>query len=163
MSLSATMADEWAQESAATRRALERIPPSSLDWRPHERSWTMGDLATHIANLPIWTGMTLGADELDMAEAGALTAYESVEEILEAFDRNRADAEAAIRGLAEERWMDPWTLKDGGKVVFTIPRVATMRSFVMNHSIHHRGQLTVYLRLCGAPVPQIYGPTADEP
>ena len=164
MSVSQGLAAEWEQETASTRRALERVPPESLDWRPHEKSYSMGELASHIANLPIWTRMTLHQDELDLATLGGpLPAYPTKEAILEAFDRNVGDALDAIRSTPEAAWPATWSLTNAGTVIFAVPRIAAMRSFIMNHSIHHRGQLTVYLRQCGAPVPQLYGPTADEP
>jgi uncharacterized damage-inducible protein DinB len=164
MSTSASIAGEWTHETATTRRALERVPPESLAWKPHEKSYSMAELASHIANLPMWARATLLQDAFDLASTGGpMPAYESTAAILEAFDRNTADALEAIRSTPEEAWSEMWSLQRGGENVFTIPRIAALRAFILNHSIHHRGQLTVYLRQCGAPVPQIYGPTADEP
>ncbi len=164
MATSQALAGELEQEAGTTRRVLERVPAGKLDWRPHEKSWTMGELASHIANLPMWTGPTVGQDELDLGTTGGpMPPYASAPAIVEAFDRNLADALAAIRATPEEAWMRTWSLKKEGALLFALPRIAALRSFVMNHSIHHRGQLSVYLRLTNAPVPQIYGPTADEP
>ncbi|MEN8374195.1 MAG: DinB family protein [Gemmatimonadota bacterium] len=164
MSLSEAMAAEWAHETSTTRRALERVPPASLDWRPHEKSRTMGELASHVANLPMLVGVTLRGDGFDLAARGSpLAAFDSVEAMLAAFDGHVAEALATIRDTPQEAWMDTWTLRYGEKEVFSAHRVAAMRGFIMNHAIHHRGQLTVYLRLAGAAVPQIYGPSADEP
>ena len=164
MSTSQALAGELAQEAGTTRRALERVPDGQLDWRPHEKSYTLGELASHIANLPMWTAVMVREDELDLGTVGGpMSAHESALAILDAFDRNLADALSAIRDTPEEAWMRTWSLKKDGEVLFALPRIAALRSFVMNHSIHHRGQLSVYLRLTGVPVPQMYGPTADEP
>jgi uncharacterized damage-inducible protein DinB len=157
---------EFDQEMANTRKALERIPDDKFDWKPHEKSWAMGGLATHLANLPIWTVYTINQDSLDLAPpgGGSLRAEEknSRQEILEDFDKNVAAARDAIAGASDEELLKPWTLLKGGVTLMTLPKIAVLRSFVMNHIIHHRGQFTVYLRLNDVPVPSIYGPSADE-
>jgi uncharacterized damage-inducible protein DinB len=166
MSISASLTPEFDQEMANTRKALERIPDDKFDWKPHEKSWAMGGLATHLANLPIWTVYTINQDSLDLAPpgGGSLTVEEkrSRREILEDFDKNVAAARDAIAGASDEEMLKPWTLLKGGVTLITLPKIAVLRSFVMNHIIHHRGQFTVYLRLNDVPVPSIYGPSADE-
>ena len=166
MSISASLLPEFDHEMANTRKALERIPEDKFDWKPHEKSWAMGGLATHLANLPIWTVYTINRDSLDLAppDGGSFKVEEkrSRGEILEDFDKNVAAARAAIAGASDEEMLKPWTLLKAGVTLMTLPKVAMLRSFVMNHIIHHRGQFTVYLRLNDVPVPSIYGPSADE-
>jgi hypothetical protein len=126
----------------------------------------MGWLATHLANLPSWVTIAVNQDSFDVKPPGSsglgIPPAESRDEILEMFDKNVATARAIIAGESDAQLMQPWTLLSGGKPVFTMPKVAVLRSFVMNHSIHHRAQLGVYLRLNGIPVPALYGPSADE-
>lgn len=157
---------EFEQEMANTRRTLERVPEDRFAWKPHEKSTSLGGLATHLANLPSWTTHTFDKDELDMAPPGAepfrLEEAKSRAELLAAFDKNVAAARAALTGASDESWQGPWSLLNGGKTIMTLPRAAVMRGFVMNHLIHHRAQLGVYLRLLDVPVPSIYGPSADE-
>jgi len=166
MSLSEALLPEFDHEMANTRRTLERVPEDKFSWKPHEKSWAMGGLATHLANIPSWSVFTIEQDSLDVAPPGAPPARippaNSPQEVLEVFDRNVASARAAIAGASDEHLSKPWTLLSGGKTVLTLPRIAVLRSFVMNHSIHHRAQLGVYLRLNDLPVPSIYGPSADE-
>jgi uncharacterized damage-inducible protein DinB len=166
MSISASLLPEFDQEMANTRKALERIPDDKFDWKPHEKSWAMGGLATHLANLPIWTVYTINQDSLDLAppsgESFRIEEKRSRREILEDFDKNVSAARDAIAGASDEEMLKPWTLLKGGVTLMTLPKIAMLRSFVMNHIIHHRGQFTVYLRLNDVPVPSIYGPSADE-
>ncbi|HEX7176771.1 MAG TPA: DinB family protein [Pyrinomonadaceae bacterium] len=166
MSISQSLLPEFKQEMANTRKTLERVPDDKFDWKPHEKSTTMGDLATHLANILTWALHGLNKDSIDIAPPGEapLRAKPAAtrDEVLETFDKNLADALAAIAAATDERLMQPWTLLHGGKTVFTLPRVAMLRGFVMNHTIHHRAQLGVYLRLNDIPVPSIYGPSADE-
>jgi uncharacterized damage-inducible protein DinB len=126
----------------------------------------MGELATHIANLPTWTALTIDSDNFDVAPPGAApprtTAAKSLEELLERFDKNCQEAIAAFGRVSDEQLMKPWTMLAGGNTVFTVPRIAALRSFILNHSVHHRAQLCIYLRLNDIPVPAIYGPSADE-
>ena len=158
---------EFDQEMAATRKVLERVPDDKFEWAPHEKSMTLRQLATHVANLVGWTQMTLEQSEFDVAppggEAFTLPAPDSVSELLAMFDRNTTSAREAIAGTDDNVFMQSWTLKKGGETVFSAPKGGVLRRFVMNHVIHHRGQLTVYLRLLGASVPQTIGNTADEP
>jgi uncharacterized damage-inducible protein DinB len=166
MSISASLLPEFDQEMANTRKALERIPDDKFDWKPHEKSWAMGGLATHLANLPIWTVFTINQDSLDLAppsgESFTVEPKNSRQELLADFDKNAAAARDAIAGASDEEMLKPWTLLKGGVTLMTLPKIAVLRSFVMNHIIHHRGQFTVYLRLNDVPVPSIYGPSADE-
>ena len=166
MGMSQALLGEWDHEMANTRRTLERVPEEKLGWKPHEKSWAMGGLATHLANLPSWGALTLKGDELDLAPGGKplppMEPAKTREEILEVFDKNVAAARAAIAAASDEELMKPWTLLKGGKTLMTLPKIAVLRGFVMNHNIHHRAQLGVYLRLNDVPVPAIYGPSADE-
>jgi uncharacterized damage-inducible protein DinB len=166
MSISSALLPEFDQEMANTRKTLERIPDDKFGWKPHPKSFAMGPLATHTAELVGWTVDPIQKDELDIAPPGA-PPYKTVEaasrqELLDRFDKQVTAARAAIAGASDEHLMKPWTLLQGGQPIFTMPRAALLRSFVMNHVIHHRAQLGVYLRLNDIPVPAIYGPTADE-
>jgi uncharacterized damage-inducible protein DinB len=166
MAITDALLPEFDDEMDRTRRTLERLPEDKLDWRPHPKSMTMGALATHLAQIPGWTVTALTEESFDVAPEGGppmeLVPAESRQEILDLFDRNRAAARAAMSGASDDQLRQTWTLLAGGKVVFSLPRVAVLRSFIMNHSIHHRAQLGVYLRLNDVPVPSIYGPSADE-
>ena len=166
MALSQALLPEFDHEMANTRKTLERVPMDKFAWKPHEKSTTMGGLATHLANLPTWVMHTIEKDSLDVAPPGApplrTPQANSTAEVVETFDRNVAAARAALAGASDEHLVKPWSLLSGGKTVLTLPRIAVLRSFVMNHSIHHRAQLGVYLRLNDVPVPSIYGPSADE-
>jgi len=149
---------------ATTRSLLERVPEANPDWKPHPKSMTLGRLATHVAELVAWTDTTLQQTELDFAKGDYKPAlFTSTAALLETFDANVKSARAAIAGTSDQDMMVPWTLRNGDQVIFTLPRVGVLRSFVMNHVIHHRGQLSVYLRLNDVPLPSIYGPTADSP
>ena len=166
MSISEALLPEFDQEMANTRRTLERIPEDKFDWKPHEKSMPLGDLAVHLATMVGWTAETIKQDSLDIAPVGG-PAYEqpkasSRSEIVEMFDKGVAVARAAIEGASDEELVKPWTLLSGGKEILTMPKIGVIRGFVMSHSIHHRAQLGVYLRLNDIPVPAIYGPSADE-
>lgn len=166
MSISKMLLPEFDHEMATTRKVLERIPDDKLSWKPHEKSMTLGGLATHLSNIPSWTRNTFEKDELDVAPPGAppyrLEEKKSRREVLEAFDQNVTEARAAIEAATDENWQGKWSLLMTGKTIFTLPRPAVWRGFIMSHSIHHRAQLAVYLRLLDVPVPSIYGPSADE-
>jgi uncharacterized damage-inducible protein DinB len=157
---------EFDQEMANTRKVLERVPDDKLSWRPHPKSWTMGELATHVATLPSWTVETFGRDELDITPDGKPPApqapVKSREELLAKFDASVAAGRKSLASAADAAMFQPWTLLSGGNKLMTLPRAAVMRGFVMSHSIHHRAQLSVYLRLNDIPVPALYGPSADE-
>jgi uncharacterized damage-inducible protein DinB len=157
---------EFDQEMANTRKTLERVPDDKLGWKPHAKSGTLGWLAAHLTNIPNWATLTIGKDELDLAPAGQApqppAAPKNRKELLEAFDKAVTEARAAISRTSDADFMKPWTLLKTGQNLMTMPKAAVMRSFVMNHLIHHRAQLGVYLRLNDIPVPSIYGPSADE-
>ena len=163
MKLTEQLIAELQQEAATTRKMLERVPEESLEWKPHEKSMTLGRLAAHVAGLyGTWLQTTLSQDEFDLAESLPLKAS-TVADILAAFDRNVASALELLQAQSDERMSMMWRLKRGGQVLFELPRWAVLRSMVINHIIHHRGQLSVYLRLLNVPLPSVYGPTADEP
>jgi uncharacterized damage-inducible protein DinB len=166
MPISKMILPEFDHEMANTRKTLERVPDDKFAWKPHEKSSSLGGLATHLANIPSWTAETFDRDELDLAPPGEppyrLEEAKSRAELLAAFDKNVASARAALESASDENWQGKWSLLMGGNPIFTLPRKAVMRSFVMNHLIHHRAQLGVYLRLLDVPVPSIYGPSADE-
>jgi uncharacterized damage-inducible protein DinB len=155
---------EFDHEMTTTRKALERVPEERFDWKPHAKSYSLGALATHLANLPTWGTETLTKSEIDLpAVQPPPGAPPSKSELIAAFDRNVAAARAAMTGKTDVELLSVWSLKRGGKTLFSMPKTAVMRSFVLSHMIHHRAQLGVYLRLLDVPVPATYGPTADEP
>ena len=166
MAIAEALLPEFDQEAAGVRRTLERVPADKFEWRPHEKSGTMIWLAGHLANLPQWAKLTMAADELDLAPGGEQMPMPptpaSVDELVATFDRHAAEARAAIAAASDADFMKPWSLLNNGTVLMTLPKAAVIRSFVMNHLIHHRAQLGVYLRMNDVPVPSIYGPSADE-
>ncbi len=155
---------EFDREMATTRRILERVPMERADWAPHEKSTKLGALATHVARLARNTGMALNSDELDFATAdrSAWGPLHTRDELLAAFDAHVAASRAALAAASDERLAGTWTLRLGDRIVFSEPRAQVHRFFAMNHLIHHRAQLGVYLRLLDVPLPGSYGPTADE-
>lgn len=167
MSLAEALLVEWDQEMAATRPLLERVPADKFDWKPHEKSYTLKQLAGHVARLPSWTAMTLNAPELDVDPPGGADwpepVIENTQDLVALFDQGIAEARAVIAGTADEIFGEKWAFKKGGETIWQAPKAGVMRRFVLNHFIHHRGQLTVYLRLLDVPLPQIFGPTADAP
>ena len=154
---------ELDNEAKVTRSVLERVPADKFDWQPHEKSMTMGRLAVHVAEMFGWTKETLKSDVLDFSTMD-MTPFEprTTDELLTFFDDQIANAKAILAETSDETFMTDWTMRNGETVYFTMPKVAVMRTFVMNHIIHHRGQLSVYLRLNDIPVPSMYGPSADE-
>ncbi|HKO03145.1 MAG TPA: DinB family protein [Candidatus Acidoferrales bacterium] len=157
---------EFDHEMATTRRFLERVPENKFDWAPHPKSMKLGALAGHLAHMPGWTKETLEKDVLDVAPGGKsmeMPKTSNRQELLALFDKNVAAGRAALAAANDDaHWMKPWALQANGQTMFSMPRVAVMRNFVLNHSIHHRAQLGVYLRLNDIPVPATYGPSADE-
>jgi uncharacterized damage-inducible protein DinB len=153
---------EFDREMTTTRKVLERVPEDRLAWKPHPTSFSAGDLATHVATIPMWGEMTLARDDLDLGGAGRAAPISSRAELLAMFDKHAAGTRAALTGKTDAELMAPWTLKNSGKSIFTMPKAVVWRSFVLNHLIHHRGQLSVYLRMMEVPVPSIYGPSGDE-
>src|SRR5262249_17600242 len=159
MGIGASLLPEFDHEMANTRKTLERVPDDKFDWKPHDKSASMGALATHLSNLPGWTNTTIDMDKFDMAPDGVpLTtpACHSRQEVLDAFDKNVAAARSTIAGVTDEKMFGSWALLANGQELLSMPRVAVLRSFVMNHMIHHRAQLGVYLRLNDIAVPSIY-------
>lgn len=164
MSIASALLPEFDHEMATTRRVLERVPAAKFGWKAHEKSYFLGQIALHLSNIPHWFPIMVSAPELDFG-AMPRPKYEppaSLEAVLAVFDKNVADARATLAGASDEVMLGTWTGRTGDKIHFAAPRVAMFRSFVMSHMIHHRGQLSVYLRLLDVPVPQIYGPSADE-
>ncbi|HEX6747557.1 MAG TPA: DinB family protein [Longimicrobium sp.] len=166
MSISDLLLPELENELATTRRVLERVPTEKGEWKPHEKSFPMGHLAQLVARLPSWVPMTMSRTELDISPKEGPRfpgySYETTETLLAEFDRNAAAARETIAKARDEDFDVPWTLKKGGEVVMTQSRYQILRGMVLNHLVHHRAQLGVYLRLVDLPVPQMYGPTADE-
>ncbi len=156
------LAMELEHEAKSLRKALSRVPDDKLAWKPHERSMSMGMLASHLAEIPGWVLPTLHQDELEMpADYKPWTAAANAE-LLDRFESNLKKALEALRGYPDEKLMQTWTLRSGGLTFFALPRGVVLRSMILNHLVHHRGQLTVYLRLNNIPVPAVYGPSADE-
>jgi uncharacterized damage-inducible protein DinB len=154
---------EFDQEMANTRKMLERYPEGKADWRPHEKSMPLGALSGHITDLPGWTVPTLKQESLSFEPSDYKPLIgQSAQQLLEIFDKNVKNAREAIEQTSDEAFMQPWSLIISGKTLFTMPRIAVMRSMVMNHLIHHRAQLGVYLRLNNIAIPGMYGPSADE-
>jgi uncharacterized damage-inducible protein DinB len=154
---------ELDQELAVTRRLLERVPVASFDWRPHARAFSLGGLATHLAQLPHWGAQILERDGYDLDTAtGPRPSQATVDEVLATFDRHAAELRRGLIARAEAELMTPWSLKRGKETLLSTPRISALRRFMLHHLIHHRGQLTVYLRMLDVPLLPIYGPTADE-
>ena len=166
MSIAQSLLPEYDHELATTRRLLERVPEAEFPWKPHEKSMALGQLAGHVANIPFWLLMVMSATFYDLASSddkeARLDIPPSAAALLKEFDQKVVNARALLARATDAEMMAPWTLKHGAHEIFTMPRVGVVRSFVMNHLIHHRGQLSVYLRLKDVPLPPIYGPTADE-
>jgi uncharacterized damage-inducible protein DinB len=150
-------------ELASTRRMLERLPDEHLSWRPHAKSWTLGELAAHVANLPSWMLTILTTDELDLLETPPpLGEPSSSEEILRRFDANADQLLRQVESAGEKALLQDWTFRRGEHVLGRHPRVAMLRVMGISHLIHHRAQLGVYLRILDVPVPGMYGPSADD-
>lgn len=166
MPIAAMLLPEFDQEMANTRKTLERVPEGKFDYKPHEKSFSMISLCTHIANMNGWLVDIMKKDQFDIAPPGAPPYKEepakSSADLLEKFDKNRKAARAALEEASDESFGASWSLLATGKVLFTMPRGAVVRSMILNHIIHHRAQLTVYLRMNDIPVPALYGPSADE-
>ncbi|MGO9256376.1 MAG: DinB family protein [Bryobacteraceae bacterium] len=166
MSIAEMLLPEFDQEMVHTRKFLARVPEDRFDFQPHPKSATMGKLAAHLATSPAWSVETMNRDSLDFAPPGeppmSLPEAQNQAQLLELFDDGVTRARVALANATDEQFLQPWTLLGGGTVVFTMPRIAVIRNFVINHTIHHRAQLGVYLRLNDIPVPGVYGPSADE-
>ncbi|HEU4748636.1 MAG TPA: DinB family protein [Gemmatimonadaceae bacterium] len=160
MTISEVLLPEFDQEMTTTRKVLERIPSAKGQWKPHPKSFSLGHLTQLVAVMPGWITNTVLETELDLGGFSGYT-YEKTEALVELFDRNVREARGAIAGAKDADYLVNWSLKHGDHVIFTLPRAAVVRQTI-NHLVHHRGQLTVYMRLIDVPVPSIYGPTADE-
>jgi len=161
MSIADSLLMEFDQEAQTTKRVLERIPDEKLAWKPHPKAFSLGQLALHIASGP---GQIVAAASQDTAEAPNFAQPEakSRQEVLETFSKSMASARTGLKNMDDARLMSEWTLTRNGKTLMAVPRIAFLRSILMNHTYHHRGQLSVYLRMLEVPVPSIYGPSADE-
>jgi uncharacterized damage-inducible protein DinB len=163
MSVGATLAAELQREAISTRKMLERVPAEAFDWTPHEKSMPLGHLAQHLVRLVSFVKPTLTTDEYDLAsgefESPTLT---NAEELVARFDENLSEAIDYLSRVADEELTKTWRLRAGEKTIFEMSRAAVIRTLVLSHLIHHRGQFSVYLRLRGVPVPSVYGPSADE-
>ncbi len=162
MPISQALLPEFDIEIANTRKTLDRITDEILDYKPHEKSPTLGWLAGHLANIPHWATMAISTSSLDIGGSPRTPKLETKRDILFAFDSNVETARESIESASDECLTGAWTLLHDGTMIFSLPRVAVLRSFVMNHIIHHRAQLCVYLRMNNIPVPALYGPSADE-
>ncbi len=166
MTIGQMMLGEFDQEMQNTRKTLERCPDDKWNWKPHEKSGTVGWLASHVATMVGWLPVTINTEELDYAPVDG-PSYEppkisNRKELLAVFDKESAAARTALAKVSDAEMLKNWKLLAGGKEIFNMPRVACIRGMVLNHLIHHRAQLTVYFRLIGVPVPGLYGPSADE-
>jgi uncharacterized damage-inducible protein DinB len=161
MSIAETLLPELDQEMATTRRLLERVPGDRGPWKPHPKSFALGHLAQLVAVMPGWITNAVRETGLDLGGFGGYT-FEKTETLLAMFDKNVRESRDAIAGASDADLAVTWSLRHGDRVLFSMPRSAVVRQTI-NHLVHHRGQLTVYLRLLDVPLPSIYGPTADEP
>ena len=166
MSIAEILLPEFDHEMTTTRRLLERVPEADAQWRPHPKSYSLGDLAAHIARVPKWGRFVFEQPELDLgAPANAELAragFTTTAELLDRFDANVRETRTALAAAPDEAMRTKWALRNGGTTIFSLPRAAVFRAFILSHLIHHRGQLSVYLRLRDVAQPSIYGPTADE-
>lgn len=163
MSIIEALAAELEQESAGTRKYLERVPEEHFGWKPHEKSFTMGELSSHLANILNWAVTTFEVDEFIFNPQEFVPFKASThEELMAEFDKNVPAALGAIRKSNDEQLSATWRMKMGDKVLFEMPRIAVFRSMIMHHTAHHRGQLGIYLRMKDVPLPKLYGPTADD-
>lgn len=162
MALADALLPEFDHEMTVTRKLLERVPEDRFDWKPHQKSMSLGQLAQHVATIPMWGSVTLTQPEFDAAGQPGLPPAKGRADLLALFDKHVQDTRAALVGRSDAEMMAPWALKNGGKVIFSMPKAAVWRSFVLSHLVHHRGQLSVYLRMHDVPLPSMYGPSADE-
>lgn len=165
MALVDALLPEFDHEVAVTRRLLDRLPEGKLEWQPHSKSMTLGALAAHLSELGYWGQETLNSPAVDLETMTRPSDYvppATRAAVLALFDAKMAAARTALVGKSDDQLMAPWTLRRGAHEFFTMPKASCWRTFVMNHLIHHRGQLTVYLRQLDVPLPSIYGPSADE-
>jgi uncharacterized damage-inducible protein DinB len=166
MAIRDSLLPEFDHEMETTRKTLERVPEDKTNWKPHDSSMAMGRLAGHIAEMAGFAATAFKGDSFDFAPPGGTptqpTMMTSRKQLLDIFDKNVAEARAALSKASDEELMKTWTLMNGGKTFFAMPRITVLRSMILNHLIHHRGQLSVYLRMNQVPIPSIYGPSGDE-
>jgi uncharacterized damage-inducible protein DinB len=166
MSLATTLLPEFDHEMAGCRKTLERVPDGQFEFRPHAKSFTLGELGNHLATMPGWVASTMTVTEMDFSapevRASMPAPVHTRQALLDLFDKGVAEGRALLAAAADGDFAATWTGKAEGKVIFAMPRMAVLRSFILNHAIHHRAQLCVYLRLLDQPVPALYGPSADE-
>lgn len=163
MSIAEAMIGEFTHESVNTRKMLERLPEDKIAWKPHEKSMTLGRLATHLAEIPEWADTIVNHESFDMAAADYVPKeFSSKQELLGLFDKNVESFKEILGGQSDEDLFKNWKLMQGDQVAVEMPRVACVRGFILSHTIHHRGQLSVYLRENDVPLPALYGPSADE-
>jgi uncharacterized damage-inducible protein DinB len=161
--LNKTIIPQLKHEGELTRKILSKVPYDQWDWKPHEKSMKLGRLASHVAEMAGWVKMTINSDELDFSKGHYKPAeVKSTEELLHLLDTNVQEGLAALENVSDETLRGDWTMRNGEHVIFTLPRIAVIRTVAISHLIHHRGQLSVYLRLLNVPVPGLYGPSADE-
>jgi len=162
MTISEMLLPEFDQEMASTRKILDCVPEAKFAWKPHAKSMALDRLASHVAELPNWGGTIITEDRLDLTPGTKPFIASTKAELMEVLDKNVAAARAAIAGASDEHLGKIWTFSFAGHTVFALPRTAALRSMVMSHLIHHRGQLSVYLRLLDVAIPGMYGPSADD-
>ncbi|MBI4913477.1 MAG: maleylpyruvate isomerase N-terminal domain-containing protein [Acidobacteria bacterium] len=166
MSIAHSLLPEFDHEMAGLRRLLERIPGDRMDFRPHPKSFSLHELANHLAFVPRWATATMETTELEFSspevQAMRPTPADSAAGLVKILDEGLPVARERLASASDEAYLVPWSGKNGGKVLFTLPRIAVIRGMVLNHMIHHRAQATVYLRMLDVPVPALYGPSADE-
>lgn len=161
-SLKSVALGDLEQELRVTRSLLERVPDDKLDWKPHEKSFSLGSLATHVANLPYWITATLQADFFDLSSVSHRAPVANGQELMKLFEDTAAEMRAALDAADDAELLRGWELRMGDKVLQRMPKMGVIRGMGISHFIHHRGQLSVYLRLLDVPLPPMYGPTADE-
>lgn len=163
MKTSVILLEEFRHEAASSRKLLERVPYEQADWKPHEKSMTLGRLAEHVAELPFWVGVILKTDDLDFANFQRPDVPVSDgASLLRFFDERLATAELSLEGLSDEDLQKPFVIRRGDKISWNATKLRSIRNWAMNHIVHHRGQLSVYLRLLDIPIPGFYGPSADD-
>jgi uncharacterized damage-inducible protein DinB len=163
MPLKDALVAELKNEASSTRRILEKLPQEKFAWKPHDKSMTLGRLAAHIAEIPVWVNRTLEASAFDFASASLVrNTYESPAALLQVFEEKQAAAVSTLQNASDEILNEPFVVRRGDQIVFQLPRKVMIRNFAFNHLVHHRGQLSVYLRLLDIAVPGMYGPSADE-
>ncbi len=166
MTIAESLLPEFDQEMANTRKVIARVPNGKSDWKPHPKSMALGYMAVHLARLSSWVNLILTQDDLDigkMMKTFKMPEFESAEATVATFDEVIKSARAAIAAAPDSEFFKPWSLKNNDVILFTLPKIGALRSLVFNHMLHHRGQMTMYLRLNDVPLPSLYGPTADEP